>query len=266
MLKISEIRGKYLKNRFLPRFFLLIFCTLYVQNVLGKYPNLLTRFSGHVDQAYEAAGYKRGMNGIKNCSVNFRIYWDGSCQDQLFDGSYKYSNSNSWVQTAHAEPFITKWNGSSFANVISFYSTTYNNAQTANYSKATPCLQADLFGDWREELVMWNKADSSEQMIFYTSTPTSYAVPTLMHDYVYRMGIAWQNTACNQPPHLGYYLPDYVNGKIGTGIQAISNHTAVGRIQYYNLSGRPVSRQQRGIVIVRETQPDGRVVTRKNIW
>jgi len=79
------------------------------------------------------------------------------------------------------------------------------------------------------------------------------------------MGIAWQNTAYNQPPHLGYYLPDYVNGKIGTGIQAISNHTAVGRIQYYDLSGRPVSRQQRGIVVVRETQPDGSVVTRKII-
>ena len=51
MLKISEIRGKDLENRFLPRFFLLTFCTLCVQKVLGKYPNLLTRFSGHVDQA-----------------------------------------------------------------------------------------------------------------------------------------------------------------------------------------------------------------------
>ena len=220
-------------------------------------------WSGDVRTPYSAATGK--ATSIKNCSVNFRIYWDGSCQDQLFDGSYKYSNSNSWAQTAHAEPVITKWNGSSFANVISFYSTTYNNAQTANYTKATPCLQADIFGDWREELIMWNKADSSELMIFSTSTPTSYAIPTLMHDHVYRMGIAWQNTAYNQPPHLGYYLPDYVNGKIGTGIQAISNHIAVGRIQYYDLNGRPVSRQQRGIVIVRETLPDGSVVTRKII-
>jgi hypothetical protein len=29
-----------------------------------------------------------------------------------------------------------------------------------------------------------------------------------MHDHVYRMGVVWQNTAYNQPPHLGYYLPD----------------------------------------------------------
>ena len=31
-----------------------------------------------------------------------------------------------------------------------------------------------------------------------------------MHDNVYRLGICWQNTAYNQPPHLGYYLPDAV--------------------------------------------------------
>lgn len=35
-----------------------------------------------------------------------------------------------------------------------------------------------------------------------------YAVPTLMHDNIYRLSICWQNTAYNQPPHLGYYLPN----------------------------------------------------------
>ena len=34
------------------------------------------------------------------------------------------------------------------------------------------------------------------------------AVPTLMHDNIYRLSICWQNTAYNQPPHLGYYLPN----------------------------------------------------------
>lgn len=29
-----------------------------------------------------------------------------------------------------------------------------------------------------------------------------------MQDHIYRMAIAWQNVAYNQPPHLGYYLPD----------------------------------------------------------
>ena len=35
-----------------------------------------------------------------------------------------------------------------------------------------------------------------------------------MHDHTYRMGVAWQNVAYNQPPHIGYYLPDSVGGRI----------------------------------------------------
>ena len=27
-----------------------------------------------------------------------------------------------------------------------------------------------------------------------------------MHDPVYRLGVAWQNTAYNQPPHTGFYI------------------------------------------------------------
>jgi len=193
-------------------------------------------WSSDVRTPYSALTGK--ATSIKNCSVNFRIYWDGSIQDQLLDGSYKYSG-DVWAQTAHAEPVITKWNGSSFSNVVSFYSTTYNNAQTANYTKATPCLQADILGDWREELVMWNKKDSSEIMIFTTWTPTTYAVPTLMHDHTYRMGICWQNTAYNQPPHLGYYLPDYINGKIDTGIKVVKGKMVDERDDnWYTINGQ----------------------------
>ena len=157
----------------------------------------------------------------KSCSVNYRIYWDGSYQDQLFDGAYKTNDTS--PQESHAEPVIQKWNGSSFTNVQTFYSSTYNYAQTCNTTKATPCLQADILGDWREELVMWNKKDSSQVMLYTTWTPTTYAVPTLMHDHTYRMGIAWQNTAYNQPPHLGYFLKDYIDGKLDTGIEGDVN-------------------------------------------
>lgn len=151
---------------------------------------------------------------IKNCSVNFRIYWDGSLEDQLFDG-------NAPSGSAAANPYIEKWNGSSFSKIVENFNTAaYNYGQTCNTTKATPCLQADILGDWREELILWNKNDPSEINIYTTWTPTTYAVPTLMHDHTYRMGVAWQNTAYNQPPHLGYYLPDYINGKL-TGIYDI---------------------------------------------
>ena len=206
----------------------------------------------------------------KSCSVNYRIYWDGSYQDQLFDGSYSYNSGSAtgaWDQTAVANPKIDKWNGSSFSTVISFNSATYHNAQTCNYTKATPCLQADILGDWREELVMWNKKDSSEIMIFSTWTPTEYAVPTLMHDHVYRMGVAWQNTAYNQPPHLGYYLPDYIEGKLQpTGISPIQQASGVAIRQYYDLQGHRIDTPRKGVNIVRTTNESGKVVTRKVIF
>ena len=166
----------------------------------------------------------------KSCSVNFRIYWDGSYVDQLFDGNYDKTSGK-------ALPYIQKWNGSSFTNVINFNSANYDYPQTCNTTKATPCLQADILGDWREELVMWNYNDPSKIMIYTTWTPTDYAVPTLMHDHVYRMGVAWQNTGYNQPPHLGYYLPDYIEGKLPSSIQSI---TAAGQqnTQIYDMQGR----------------------------
>lgn len=121
-------------------------------------------------------------------SVNFRIYWDGDLQDELYDSKY-----------------IDKWNGSGTTRVITLYN--YGSSEDCNSTKHTPNLQADLFGDWREEIILWDSSDSSHLNIFTTNTESDYRVPTLMHDHTYRMGIAWQNAAYNQPPHLGYYLP-----------------------------------------------------------
>ena len=153
----------------------------------------------------------------QKASMNFRIYWDGDMQDELFDGTN-----------------ISHWNGSS-------YTTTalgnYNASQSCNGTKATPNLLVDLFGDWREEVILWSANDNATLNIFTTNTPTPYRVPTLMHDHTYRMGICWQNTAYNQPPHLGYYLPDYINGKL-TGIESIKTNMLVEATVIYDLSGR----------------------------
>ncbi len=126
-------------------------------------------------------------------SLNFRIYWDGDLQDELFDGGK-----------------VDNWsgNGTSRLNIGGKDLYAYNSSSTCNGSKSTPNLQADLFGDWREEVILWNSSTGATLNIFTTNTATTYAVPTLMHDHTYRMGIAWQNVAYNQPPHLGYYLPD----------------------------------------------------------
>ena len=132
--------------------------------------------------------------------TNFRIYWNGTAYDQTFDGRYS---------TSGCSPRIRYYNGSGISNAIEF--STYGSPQTCNTTKATPCLQADILGDWREELVMWHQASDTastcELLIYSTPVHTTYKVPCLMQDHVYRMGVAWQNSSYNQPPHLGYSLP-----------------------------------------------------------
>jgi rhamnogalacturonan endolyase len=54
--------------------------------------------------------------------------------------------------------------------------------------------------------IIYPTPDSSELRIFSTTIPTEYRLYTLMHDPVYRTGIAWQNTTYNQLPHIGFYL------------------------------------------------------------
>lgn len=134
-------------------------------------------------------------------AMNFRIYWDGDLQDELLANG----------RPPHFPPYLQKWNGSEvvalpLSNGKQLYE--MGNSVSCNWSKATPNLQADLFGDWREEVIYWDESDASHLNIFTTNIPTEYRVPTLMHDHVYRMGVAWQNVGYNQPPHLGYYLPD----------------------------------------------------------
>ncbi|CAM3606728.1 S-layer homology domain-containing protein [Marinicrinis lubricantis] len=117
--------------------------------------------------------------------VNFALYWDGDLLQELLD------------QTT-----ISKYNESTGkADMVREFEGVVSN----NGTKATPALQADILGDWREEVLL-GTTDSSELRVYSTTIPTDYRLYTLMHDTVYRMGIAWQNTAYNQPPHIGFYL------------------------------------------------------------
>ena len=118
---------------------------------------------------------------------NFRIYWDGDDLDEIFDKGAV--NNGKWSR------LLTCGN--------------YGNSVTYG-TKANPLLIADIIGDWREEIIMFDKNDSASINIFSTTTATKMRVPALMSDHIYRMSVAWQNVGYNQPPHLGYYLPDLV--------------------------------------------------------
>lgn len=62
-------------------------------------------------------------------------------------------------------PSIAKWN---WDTESSDRLLTPTGAKTNNSTKGNPALQADLLGDWREELA-WPSADSTELRIYTTS-------------------------------------------------------------------------------------------------
>ena len=199
--------------------------------------------------------------GSRKPSMNFRIYWDGDVYDELLDGTS-----------------ISKCTSSSTTDLGIYATASYQKSFTSlgmtpsscNGTKSTPCLQADLFGDWREEVIWWNTNNPSQLYIVSSTTTTNYRVPTLMHDHVYRMGIVWQNCAYNQPPHLGYYLPDHVDSFQGvkddaTAIADARQNTEIIARSYYNLQGLPIASPTNAsqIYIIKEHHADGSVTTKK---
>jgi len=135
------------------------------------------------DGLISAKGVKISDKRPRSC--NFAIWWDGDLSRELLDKNY-----------------ITKWDWLNGSDVEIFRA---DSCTSINGSKATPNLSADLFGDWREEVILSN-INGKELRIFTTIIPTDYRLVTLMHDPQYRLAIAWQNVAYNQPPHPGFYL------------------------------------------------------------
>lgn len=83
---------------------------------------------------------------------------------------------------------------------------------TNNGTKGNACLVADIFGDFREELVL-RKADDSAIRIYTNTEVTNHKLFTLMHDIQYRTGVAWQNNCYNQPCYPGFYYGNDMDWK-----------------------------------------------------
>ncbi len=127
------------------------------------------------------------MNG-RRLSVNFGIWWDGDLLRELLDRATvsKYD-----------------WQNKQVVDLQKFDGIVFNNG-----TKSNPCLSADIFGDWREE-VMGRNQESTELRIYVTPHPTDYRINCLMQDIPYRLSVATENVAYNQPPEPGFYLgPD----------------------------------------------------------
>lgn len=148
-----------------------------------------------IDPRYEGTecwcnygGLRKGADGNvitekKPNSCNFTIYWDTDSLMELLD---------------HVS--ISKWNWDTESTDLLFKA---EGVVSNNGSKGNPCLSGDILGDWREEVV-WASKDQTELRIYMTTIPATDRRPTLMSDRQYRLAIAWQNVAYNQPPHTSY--------------------------------------------------------------
>ncbi len=136
------------------------------------------------DLLYTAQG--KPIEGVKHPrQTNFAIWWDGDDLRELLD---KNQISKWDWKTGQAKPLLTA-----------------EGMTSNNGTKSTPALSADILGDWREE-VIWRAEDNRSLRIYATPYFTQRRLVTLMHDPQYRVSIAWQNTAYNQPPHTSFQL------------------------------------------------------------
>jgi rhamnogalacturonan endolyase len=128
---------------------------------------------------------ERIMDRPRRLPVNFAIWWDGDLLRELLDQNFVLKWN--W-QTEEVEPLLIA-----------------HECSSNNGTKATPAVSADLWGDWREE-VIWRTRDNRELRVYTSTHPTRHRLTTLMHDPQYRVAVAWQNVAYNQPPHPSFAL------------------------------------------------------------
>lgn len=115
---------------------------------------------------------------------NFMIYWDGDLEREILDGTKidKYISVNKINRLLTADGCASN-----------------------NGSKSNPCLSADIFGDWREELLL-RSGDSKYLRVYATPYSTDVRLTTLMHDPQYRTQAAGEQNCYNQPAHPSFYL------------------------------------------------------------
>lgn len=156
---------------------------------------------------YADGTYQTNDDGVEvagTLPMNFKAFWDGDLLSELVDGIT-----------------ISKYNWNT--NDVDILKVA-DGCGSNNGSKAVPCLVADIFGDWREEII-WRDEANTELRIYATPYETAFKIPTLMHDITYRECVAWQNNHYNQPANTSFYM-----GSETLSVPAPEIKTTSGRI------------------------------------
>ena len=113
-------------------------------------------------------------------SVNHAVWWDADLLREIEDSN--------WISK-------WDWNTSSLVRLLTATDAASNNGTKANAgAHGRPVRRLARGSDLAA-------ADNTSLRIYTTTVPADNRIYTLMHDPQYRLGIAWQNVAYNQPPH-----------------------------------------------------------------
>ncbi|GIE95661.1 rhamnogalacturonan lyase [Paractinoplanes rishiriensis] len=136
----------------------------------------------------EALGLHTAKGEVVTTTIpgtNQSIRWAADLTTQILNGALEVT------------PTIDDWKR---GNLLIAEGTRSNNGTKGNAG-----LIADIFGDWREELLV-RTADSSAIRIYLSTEVTAHKLYTLMHDPQYRVEVARQQTTYNQPSYPSFYL------------------------------------------------------------
>lgn len=153
--------------------------------MIGKVTNDVRGLQVWVNDVYDCKGNKLDEAVL---GTNMCIHWSGDLTTQITDspkyiGTVQRGIINDNIHGVMLEP---------------------ENTMTNNGTKGNPCLVADIFGDFREELLL--RTEDSSAIRIYTNTDiTKHKMMTLLHDAQYRCGVAWQNNCYNQPGYTSFY-------------------------------------------------------------
>jgi len=125
---------------------------------------------------------------VKQPGTNASIRWAADLSTQVIDGVDYIHEKHIGVVADNTHGVMLQPEGTS----------------TNNGTKGNPCLIADIFGDFREELLL-RTADSRAIRIYTNTELTKHKLFTLLHDTTYRCGVAWQNNCYNQPCYTSFY-------------------------------------------------------------
>lgn len=117
--------------------------------------------------------------------TNMSVLWEPDMTTQILTGS---GDETPQVVDHRAGPLLS-----------------LDGTRTNNGTKGNPALVGDLLGDWREEVVV-RTAESDALRIYTPTAVTSHRLFTLLADPQYRMNLARQQTAYNQPTYTSFHL------------------------------------------------------------